>query len=246
MIIEAIVATIFVSLLLLLGAIFIPVGKKTTDLFIFLMMSFATGSLFSAAFFDVLPEALAKAQSETVFTVVLAAIIIFFLLERTVHWHYQHNDHEEHEKPIAYLITIGDGLHNFFDGVAIAAGFMSSNALGITTTLAVTVHEIPHEIGDFILLIHGGFSKKKALVYNLLSGLTAVLGAVLFFFAAEHIKNLEVYGLAFTAGSFLYIAGTDLLPELHKEEDIRKSAAQLIFMIFGVVLTWLLIKNLGG
>lgn len=246
MLLEIIVATTVVSLISLIGVVFLSLKKNTLETIVFVILSFATGTLFAAAFFDLFPEAMEGLDSKTVFTVALAGIMIFFILERLVHWHHEHHDHGSHEKPIAYLVLIGDGLHNFFDGIAIAASFLTSTELGITTTFAIIAHEIPQELSDFTLLTYAGFSAKKALLFNLLSALTALIGAISFFYLSNYVANLESYGLAFTAGAFLYIAGTDLLPELHKEEKTSKSLLQLIAIIAGIVVVWVLINYLGS
>ncbi len=241
-----IVATVVVSLISLVGISLLSLNKKTMNEIVFIILSFATGSLLAAAFFDLFPEAIGKMDSNTVFATALAGIITFFVLERLVHWHHEHHDHAKHEKPIGYLVLVGDGVHNFFDGVAIAASFITSVELGVTTTIAIIAHEIPQELSDFTLLTYAGFSVKKALAFNLISALTAILGALGFFYLSGHIANLEAYGLAFTAGAFIYIAGTDLLPELHKEEERSKSVIQLAAMLIGIVTIWALITHLGG
>jgi zinc and cadmium transporter len=246
MIIEAVAATILVSLVSLVGIALLSLNKKTLDTVVFLILSFATGTLFAAAFFDLFPEALEGLEAEAVFATALSGIIVLFVLERLVHWHHEHHDHLKHEKPVAYLVLLGDGLHNFFDGIAIAASFITSLELGVTTTFAIIAHEIPQELSDFTLLKYAGFSTKKAIMFNLLSGLAAVIGAISFFYFSSAVENLQFYGLAFTAGVFLYIAGTDLLPELHKEEKRSKSVIQLAAMLLGIVVIWFLVSNLGG
>ncbi|MDD5339940.1 MAG: ZIP family metal transporter [Candidatus ainarchaeum sp.] len=246
MLLEIILATVVVSLISLVGVVLISLKKEILDTLVFMILSFATGSLLAAAFFDLFPEAIDKMESGTVFTFALAGMMAFFIMERLVHWHHEHHDHHVHEKPIGYLVLIGDGVHNFFDGVAIAASFMTAPQIGIATTLAIILHEIPQELSDFSLLLYAGFSKTKALLFNLLSALTAIAGALGFYFLAGYVNNLEAYGLAFTAGGFLYIAGTDLLPELHKEEQTVKSVMQLAMMFFGILLMWFLINHLGG
>ncbi|MFN7990965.1 MAG: ZIP family metal transporter [Candidatus Micrarchaeia archaeon] len=246
MLFEIIAATVIVSLISLVGIVLLSLNKKTLEAVVFIILSFATGSLFAAAFFDLFPEAIGGLESKAVFTTALFGLITFFILERMVHWHHEHHDHKEHEKPVAYLVLVGDGIHNFFDGVAIAASFMTSMELGITTTFAIIAHEIPQELSDFTLLTYAGFSTKKALAFNLISALTAVLGALGFYYLSGYVANVQYYGLAFTAGAFLYIAGTDLLPELHKEEERSKSVIQLAAMMMGIVVIWALISHLGG
>lgn len=246
MLLEIILATVIVSLISLVGVVLLALKKEMLDTLVFLILSFAIGSLLAAAFFDLFPEAISKMDSGTVFTFALAGIMAFFIMERLVHWHHKHHDHRQHEKPIGYLVLIGDGVHNFFDGVAIAASFMASPQIGIATTLAIILHEIPQELSDFTLLLYAGFSRTKALLFNLLSAFTAIAGALGFYYLAGYVNNLEAYGLAFTAGGFIYIAGTDLLPELQKEEKTAKSIMQLVMMFLGIFLMWFLINHLGA
>jgi zinc and cadmium transporter len=240
MLLDIILATVMVSLISLVGVALLVLSKKTLDLLLFIIVSFATGALLATAFFDVLPEAVALTDAKAVFTVVLASILSFFVLERIIHWHHEHHLHHEHEKPVGYMVLLGDGLHNFFDGVAISAAFIASPALGIATTLAVITHEIPHELSNFTLLLYAGFSTTKAIVFNLASALVSIVGALAFYYLAGSVQNLEAYGLAFTTGSFIYIACTDLLPELHKEEQMRKSLMQLAAMLAGVLVIWVM------
>lgn len=240
MILEIITATVLVSLFSLTGIVLLSFKKETVDKLVFMILAFATGSLLGAAFFDLFPEAIAGISPPLVFGTALGSILVMFILERLVHWHHEHHDHSQHEKPIAYLVLIGDGVHNFFDGVSIAASFMTSMELGITTTLAIIFHEIPQELGDFTLLIYAGFSNRKALVTNMLSGLAAVLGALAFVYFSSFIENIQFYGLAFTAGAFIYMACTDLLPELHREEKRFKSLMQLGAIIAGIATIWAL------
>lgn len=244
MIVEIIAATVLVSLVSLIGILLLDLDKKTRNSIVYLILSFAVGSLLAAAFLDLLPEAVEKLETNTVFTVVLFGIIIFFILEMFIHWHHEHHDHKEHEKPVAWLVIIGDGIHNFFDGVAISASFLTSFELGVTTTLAIVTHEIPQELSDFTLLKYAGFSTKKALCFNLLSGLASVLGAIAFFYLSGYVENIEPYGLAFTAGAFIYIAGTDLLPEIHKREEKINPGIQLLAMLAGIATIWLVVNTL--
>jgi zinc and cadmium transporter len=238
MILEIIAATVLVSLFSLIGISLLYIRKETAEKLVFVILAFATGSLLAAAFFDLLPEALEGVEPQTAFTIALGSIMVMFILERLVHWHHEHHDHAKHEKPMAYLVLMGDGIHNFFDGVAIAASFLTSPALGVTTTIAIVLHEIPQELSDYTLLLYAGFSTRKAAVANLLSGLTAVIGALAFFYFSTLVENIQFYGLAFAAGSFIYIACTDLLPELHKEEKRLKSVVQLAAVIAGVATIW--------
>ncbi|MCX6773405.1 MAG: ZIP family metal transporter [Candidatus Micrarchaeota archaeon] len=246
MIAEALVATFIVSMISLVGVVLLVLKKETLDEALFYILSFATGTMLGAAFMDLLPESIGGISAKAAFAMALAGIILFFILERVVHWHHaHHSEHPEHEKPLAYLSLLGDALHNFFDGVAIAASFTASPSIGIATTIAIIMHEIPQELGDFTLLLYGGFSVKKALASNLLVALTAFLGVFAFFGLAQYVENLDYYGMALAAGSFIYIAGSDLIPELHKETKTSRSIVQLVAVIAGIVTIWLLTSALG-
>jgi len=168
---------------------------------------------------------------------VLVGILVSFVIERFIHWHHCHGvDHGDHVHPVGYLVLIGDAVHNILDGILIATSYMVSIPLGIATTIAVILHEVPQEIGDFAVLLHSGFSKLKALLFNFVSALTAFLGAFLAIVLSGSVHNIEEFLIPIAAGHFLYIAGSDLIPELHKETSKIKSALQLLFMIGGVVL----------
>lgn len=249
MVLEWIVAaTVGVSLVSLVGTLAFTLAKRHVDKLLFVSVSFATGALLGAAFFDVLPESLAELTPETALPVVLAGIVAFFILEKFF-WHHHHESHAKNgkkhthgakEKPLGYLTLGGDLVHNFFDGVAIAAAFLTSVPLGIATTLAIAFHEIPHELGDFGLMLYSGFSKTKATLLNLATAFSCVLGGVAFFYFAPQIKGLEGYALAFTAGMFIYIATADLVPELHKEENRFRSLAQVVLIVLGAAVLWAL------
>jgi zinc and cadmium transporter len=164
---------------------------------------------------------------------VLAGVSTFFVLEKGLHWHHSHIGHEETVHPVAVTNLVGDGLHNFLDGAIVAASFAASPELGIATTVAVAIHEIPQELGDFGILVHSGLSPKRALMFNLLSGLTAVAGAIAVL-AFTPVETIERAMIPFTAGAFIYIASTDLMPEIHKEPEPLKSVIQLIAFGCGV------------
>ncbi|MSU75599.1 MAG: ZIP family metal transporter [Candidatus Magasanikbacteria bacterium] len=246
-----ILASLAVSLLSFVGGILL-VSKKTWQQFqservSAYLVSFAAGVMLATAFLDVLPEALEKAGSNfhPVLLATLLGIIVFFFLERFVLW-FHHHDDGHGSSPSVLLILVGDGVHNFIDGVAIAATFMTNPGLGIITTLAIAAHEIPQEIGDFSVLIHGGLSRSKALFYNFLSALTALIGAILGFFFLGKLENILPISLAFTAGMFIYIACSDLIPDLHQEFRREKRWIHSIPFIFGIVLLWFLISRLEG
>jgi len=229
-------STLLVSLISVVGIFFIAMKEQVFKKILLLLVSFASGTLLGAAFLHLIPESL-SAYSETAFVAILVGILTFFLLEKSL-WRHCH----ERECPIhtfAYLNLLGDGVHNFIDGAVIAASFIASATLGATTTLAVIAHEIPQEIGDFGILVYGGLSKAKALSYNFLSAIIAILGATLMYVFLPSFPSLA-YLLAFAAGGFIYIATTDLIPELQKETEPSKSAAQFFLLLLGITLMWVL------
>jgi len=227
-------STLLVSFVSLVGIFFITVKEQMFKKILLLLVSFASGTLLGAAFLHLIPESV-SAQSETAFVAILVGILAFFLLEKFL-WRHCH----ERECPIhtfAYLNLLGDSVHNFIDGVIIAVSFIASIPLGAATTLAVIAHEIPQEIGDYGILVYGGFSKAKALLYNFLTAIIAIFAATLMYFFSPFFPSPSLaYLLAFAAGGFIYIATTDLIPELHKETKASKSAAQFLLLLLGITL----------
>jgi zinc and cadmium transporter len=201
------------------------------------LVSFAAGVMLSAAFLDLLPEALEEKPEPVLFTAVFAGMIVFFFLERFVLWFHHHHD-AHGAKPTTILVLVGDGIHNFIDGVAIAATFLTSPALGLTTMLAIAAHEIPQELADFSILTANGMPKKKALWFNFLSGLTAIAGGIFGFFFLENFAHHLWWVIAFTAGMFLYIASSDLIPELHREFSRKQKWQHTLPFVIGIVLFW--------
>jgi len=238
MIFIILLATFMVSLISLIGILFIGMKQDTLTRIIKYLVSFAVGGLLGGAFLHLLPESM-ESGTPSLFIYVLSGILIFFLIEKFLHWRHCHKGHCD-AHTFTYLNLIGDGIHNFIDGMIIAAAFVTDMRLGVVTTLAVAAHEIPQEIGDFGILVYGGFSKSKALLFNLLSALTAMAGAVLAYFSFSQIVWLKEVLIPFTAGGFLYIALVDLIPELHKDGEKDNMALQFITMISGLLLMWLL------
>ncbi len=243
------------SVVSLIGGILLLVKEKWTLKISHFLMSFAAGVLLGTAFFDLLPEALEMAHSSqsssgqgggaNIFAWALIGIVGFFLLERFVYWFHHHHEHEDKEaKPTVALIILGDSVHNFIDGVVIAATFMVSMPLGIVTALAVAAHEIPQEIGDFAILLHRGMRRNKVIWVNILSALTAMAGAVLTFFVGDSVKNLLPVVISLTAGFFIYIAASDLIPEIHHEKR-GFAFLESLLLVCGVILTWFSVSLLG-
>ncbi|MBI2654108.1 ZIP family metal transporter [Candidatus Woesearchaeota archaeon] len=235
---QIIIAVTIVSLVSLIG-IFLFLKQKILNKILFFLVSFAAGTFLGVAFLDLLPEALEGGFKESIPLFILLGILSFFVLEKFLYWHHHHVG-QEHEEVHAftYLNIVGDAIHNFLDGVVIAISFLNSTALGIVATIAVIAHEIPQEIGDFAVMLYGGFSRAKALVYNFLTALTAVAGALLTYFYSNTVENSSTYIIAFTVGAFTYIASTDLIPEIQKEKNLSKSLAQFALMVLGIFIIW--------
>lgn len=233
------IATFIVSAISLIGVVSLSIQDKLLHRLLPLLVALAAGAMLAAAFFDLLPDAIRSDGVTGAMPLVLAGIVLFLLIERFLHWHHHHKHHHSSDKkecPVGWLSLIGGTLHNFIDGTIIAAGFMVSPPTGILTTLAIITHEIPHEIGDFSLLIWGGFGKRKAIFFNFLSALAALAGGLLTFFLAPMIPGLVSLLLPLAAGQFIYIACVDLAPELHKEKDTRRSLEQLAAFGVGIGL----------
>ncbi len=235
------VSTFLVSAISVIGILFLALKEKLLSKILLMLVSFASGSLLGGAFLHLIPESLST-YDESVFIAILTGIVVFFLLEKSL-WRHCH-DRECSVHTFAYLNLFGDGIHNFVDGVIIAASFIASIPLGMAATLAVISHELPQEIGDFGILVYGGFSKTKALSYNVLTAITAIVGATFTYFFSAFIPSLA-YLLAFAAGSFIYIATTDLIPELHKERNPARSLAEFVLLSVGIALMWALKLHAG-
>lgn len=228
-------SSIIVSVLSLVGVLTLAINDKLLDRILFVAVAFSAGTLLGGAFLHMIPDSLEHIESTKLFVYVLFGFILFFVMERVLRWRHCHKGVCD-VHAFTYLTLIGDGLHNFIDGLMIAAAYVTSIPLGMVTTFMVVTHEIPQEIGDFAVLIYGGFSKLKALSYNMLTALTAIVGAILGYFLSTQTDNFTAMLLPFTAGGFIYIASSDLIPELHKEEDGKKSFVSLIFFLVGIGL----------
>jgi zinc and cadmium transporter len=242
---QAVLATLVVSTVALVGIVFV-FTRQLSHRGELILLSFAAGVLLATTFLELLPEAISLERAPgNIFTATLAAMIGFFLLERLLHGFHIHEDEarEGHVVASPYLILIGDGLHNFIDGVAIAASFAAAPELGVVTTLAVIVHEVPQELADFGILVAGGMTTRVALLLNFLSGLTAVVGALVFFAGGVAVEPYVAWFMAATAGMFLYIASADLIPQLHHHRTLHPGAA--LPFLGGIILIALL-RELSG
>jgi zinc and cadmium transporter len=245
-----IIFTALGSVVSLIGGVLLLLKRGWADRLTEPLSAFAAGALLGTAFLDLLPEAIEYAEkmavdAHSIFLWALVGIIIFFLLERFVHWFHHHHEHtEEEKKPVGTLIVLGDSIHNFIDGVAIAVTFLVDPALGVITTLAVGAHEIPQEIGDFAILLKAGYSRKKVLWLNVLSACTALLGAILTFMVGPSIAGALPVLLAITAGFFIYIALSDLVPEIHAWGTKKLAITESALLILGIAVVGVLVRLL--
>lgn len=248
MLLNIILATVGVGLLGIIGAygmIRLLVKGHASLMF---LVSFAAGAMVAVSFFDLLPEAIGANDSGliTIMEFFVLGFIIFLLIEKAHLYYHCHEENCQVHKSNLKLIIIGDAVHNFLDGVAIAASFLAGAYVGIFTTLAIIIHEIPKEVGDIGVLIHGGYSRAKALFFNAAAALAAILGGVAAYYALDKFAVYIPHILALTAGGFIYIAAVDLLPELHHDSDTKtKVTIHSFVFILGIALLWLIGKYMG-
>jgi len=231
-------ATLINSLIAFCGTFSFLLRKSSFDKLIFILVSFAAGALLSGAFFHLLIESLENMSASTAFLILFVGFCAFFLAERFLHWHHCHKGQCD-VHPVSWLILIGDGLHNFIDGAVIAASFMVSIQFGIITTMLIIAHEVPQELGDFAVLVHSGMKKAKALLFNFISQTTCILGALATYLLFSN-ADFVLFLLPFAAGGFIYISASDLIPELHREPDLKKSLFSFAFFVFGILLMLLM------
>ena len=242
--IYALSSVFVVSAVSLVGIATISLSERRLRKTIFVSVSLAAGAMFGDAFLHILPESFAMpGRAIATSTYVLTGILGFFVLEKFLRWRHAHEVEGEIQRaiePVGYLNLFADATHNLIDGMLIGAAYTVSIGLGLATTLAIILHEIPQELGDFGVLIHAGFSRSRALVFNFSSGLVAIVGALISLVASNSLSSFSSFMLPFTAGGFIYIAGCDLLPELQKEHEISRSLLQLIALVAGLGLMYLL------
>ncbi len=231
-------STLFVSLISLIGIFTLTLSDKSLKRILLVLVGFSAGALMGGAFLHLIPESLDNSSSDAVFVTVILGFILFFLLEKMLWRHCHEKECQIHA--FAYLNLFGDSIHNFIDGLVMAAAFLTSIPLGIATTIAVAAHEIPQEIGDFGVLVYGGIEKYRALFFNLVTALTAMLGGVLGYSLSSYAGGSMIFLLPLAAGGFIYIAAVDLVPELHKETEKWKTIFSFLSFIAGIALMWLL------
>lgn len=237
-------SVIIISLISLIGVFTFAISAEKMKKVLIYLVSFAAGTLLGDAFIHLIPEAFSEIKNTILLSLsILAGILAFFVMEKFLHWRHCHEVAcEEHPHPFSYVLLVGDMMHNFIDGLIIAASYLVSIPVGVATTLAVVFHEIPQEIGDFGSLVYGGFTKAKALLFNFLTALTAILGAIIVLALNISDGSITKLLVPFAAGGFIYIASSDLIPELHKDTDPKKSIWQLVAFILGIGIMLLLIS----
>jgi len=240
----AIISVVVVSLISLIGLFTLSIKEYFTKRIVTFLVAFSAGALLGDVFIHLLPGLAEKGflNLETSLYI-LAAIILFFILERFVHWHHHHSsthneEYDEHIRPVAYTILVGDGFHNLIDGLIIGGAFLLDIKLGFATALAVILHEIPQEIGDFGVLIYAGFTKAKALLFNFITALAAVVGTIIALIIGTSDKILAILA-SLAIGSFIYIAMTDLIPEIHRDKS--KTFSHLVSFLLGVAIMFLIL-----
>ena len=232
------IGVFFVSLVSLVGVFSLSLREDVLKKYINFFISLAIGALLGDAFIHIIPEAFESGELgvQMISILIISGILLFFVIEKFIHWHHHGEDKEEsHIHPVGKLVLFTDGFHNFIDGAIIGASFLVSIPVGIATTLAVILHEIPQEIGDFAVLIHAGYTKKRALWLNFISALAAVIGLVVVYVFGNIIEGASFWFIPIAAGGFIYIAVADLIPELHKTKDVKHSIIQLGIIMLGVL-----------
>lgn len=233
-----IISVVLVSIISLVGVFLLSIRKDILSKSIFVLVSLAVGALLGDAFIHIIPESFSESENMVLTSaLIIFGILIFFVIEKFLHWHHHGQDEDiDHVHPVGKLVLVSDGIHNLIDGIIIGASFMVSVPVGVATTIAVVLHEIPQEIGDFAVLIHAGFSKKRATWLNFVSALLAFLGVFIAFAFRESSEAFISWVLPISAGGFIYIAMSDLIPELNKTKRLKDSFIQIVSILIGVLL----------
>jgi len=245
---NTIVATFAISLLSLVGIFTLSVSEVKLHKLLSVLIAYSAGTILGAALFDLLPEAVEIVERNLVFPLVACGFIVFLFLERILYWYHGHgHSHEFEDKKrkgptmeFAYLNLIGDFVHNFIDGMIIAAGFLNSFNVGLATAIAVAFHELPQEIGDYGILVYAGFDRRKALIYNFAAALSIILGGVFGSFFIASVEYLSGWMVAFSAGAFIFLSASELIPEMHDEESRVRSAIQMLILVLGMLTIYYL------
>ena len=235
----ALISVIIVSLLSIVVAIPLLLKKKVSEKTLLFLLSISVGVLLSTVFLEFLPEIIEQGYTTLTAIYILAGFIALFLIEKLVHWKHQCGNKDvghAHAYSLAPINLIGDAIHNFIDGLVIAGAFVVNTAVGIAATISVIFHEIPQEISDFGVLLYSGLSKKKALTFNFITATTAIAGTILGLILASKLGGFTTFILPFAAGNFLYIAATNLLPQLHRHCKLKDSFIHIFAILLGIVI----------
>jgi zinc and cadmium transporter len=239
----SLLSILIVSAISLVGILFLLLKKDLFGKIQTLLVSFAIGSLLGGAILHLIPESLNNHHSQLAPLLVLFSILVFFILEKYLHFHRHHYHEEKNIKSFGPLNLIADAMHNFLDGILVATAYSIDIHTGVIATIAILAHEIPQEIGDFAVLVQAGYTKKRALFFNFLSALSALVGGVVVLAFPVPEENLKQYILPLAAGGFIYIALADLVPELNVPQSAKKAIGQVVAVILGLLMMWLLLDN---
>jgi len=241
--IYVILSAFVVSLIALVGIVLVPIKFDRLKKILIYFVSFSTGALLGGAFFHLLPEVVENVGfTFVVSSLVIGGIVLFFILEKVVHWHHNLIPFEKvHAHPLAIMSLVGGAFHNLLDGLIIGASYLVSIPVGVAITTAIAFHKFPKEMGWFGVLVHGGFTKTKAITYNYLSSIFTIIGAVVALLVGSYVENIQFLIIPIAVGGFIYLAGSNLIPELHKEHGLKNSILQIIAMLFGILVMALLL-----
>jgi zinc and cadmium transporter len=234
-----VIATGIITLFAFVGIVTLALNDKILHKILMLLVSLSAGALMGGAFLHLIPESVELSDGLDIYFIILLGFILFFIIEKVLHWRHCHEGKCE-VHTFHYMNLIGDSIHNFIDGLIIAASFMVSTPVGISTFFAIAAHEIPQEIGDFGVLLYGGFEKKKAIIINFIVALTIVFGGVVGYFISKLVSTATTILLPFAAGGFIYIAATDLVPEIKKELEFKKYMGTLLVFILGILIMYMI------
>lgn len=231
------IATFLISSGALIGIFTLALKKELFEKIILFLVAISAGTLMGGAFLHLIPEAAEKIPLVDLFPLVLLSFAVFYFIEKIIHWRHCHEEECEIHT-FGYINLIGEGIHNFLDGLIIAATFLIDVKLGMATATAIVFHAIPQEVGNFGVLVYAGFKRIKALILNYVVALMMVIGGIVGYFLSFHVENLTTFLLPFAAGSFLYISTSDLIPEIRKEKDVKKSLFLFVFFLLGILILY--------
>ena len=236
--IYVLISSFIVSLIALIGLILAPIKLEKLRKVLIYFVGFSAGALLGGAFFHLLPELIdERGFTFTISALLVGGIVLFFVIEKIIHWHHNLVPFEkEHTHPLAIMSLVGGSIHNLLDGLVIGTSFLINIPAGIAITTAVALHKIPKEMGWFGILVHGGFTKAKAIAYSYASSLFTIIGALFAVILSNYLENIQYFIIPIAVGGFIYLAGSDLIPELHKEPGLMRSILQLITILLGILI----------